>query len=119
MGTRGMQIIFGIGLFLLILFIAMGTVLPELNRHTYEGIVTEKYQETHAMTTGKTQFIELKTKDGIKKIENSDILLHYKMNSRDLQKDIKEGKPTRVKTIGFNIPSLGLYPNLYDVEQSE
>lgn len=38
---RVMQVIFAFGMILLILFIGMGTVIPELNRHTYEGIIVE------------------------------------------------------------------------------
>ena len=45
---RVMQVIFAFGIILLILFIGMGTVIPELNRHTYEGVVVEKYRENHA-----------------------------------------------------------------------
>lgn len=81
-----MQVIFAFGMILLILFIGMGTVIPELNRHTYEGIIVEKYREDHGMTTGTTQFIELRQGDRTIKIENSDILLHGKWDSLAVQK---------------------------------
>ncbi|REH89226.1 hypothetical protein DOS58_07000, partial [Staphylococcus felis] len=69
------------------------------------------------LTTGKTQFVELKSGNDTIKIENSDILLRNKFDSHHLQKEIKEGQKARIYTIGFNIPSIGLYPNLYKIEQ--
>ncbi|WP_322214908.1 hypothetical protein P3U36_01725 [Staphylococcus pseudintermedius] len=114
---RVMQVIFAFGMILLILFIGMGTVIPELNRHTYEGIIVEKYREDHGMTTGATQFIELRQGDRTIKIENSDILLHGKWDSLAVQKDIREGEKATVHTIGFDVPSLRIYPNLYQIEQ--
>ncbi|EJF1329327.1 hypothetical protein LHE35_000909 [Staphylococcus pseudintermedius] len=114
---RVMQVIFAFGMILLILFIGMGTVIPELNRHMYEGIIVEKYREDHGMTTGTTQFIELRQGDRTIKIENSDILLHGKWDSLAVQKDIREGEKATVHTIGFDVPSLRIYPNLYQIEQ--
>ncbi|EGQ2974960.1 hypothetical protein EAF12_01115 [Staphylococcus pseudintermedius] len=114
---RVMQVIFAFGMILLILFIGMGTVIPELNRHTYEGIIVEKYREDHGMKTGTTQFIELRQGDRTIKIENSDILLHGKWDSLAVQKDIREGEKATVHTIGFDVPSLRIYPNLYQIEQ--
>ncbi|EJD5700661.1 hypothetical protein M2L44_001720 [Staphylococcus pseudintermedius] len=114
---RVMQVIFAFGMILLILFIGMGTVIPELNRHTYEGIIVEKYREDHGMTTVTTQFIELRQGDRTIKIENSDILLHGKWDSLAVQKDIREGEKATVHTIGFDVPSLRIYPNLYQIEQ--
>ncbi|WP_086427984.1 hypothetical protein [Staphylococcus cornubiensis] len=115
--NRMMRILFIIGLILLVLFIGMGTVIPELNRHTYKGIVVEKYREDHGMTTGTTQFIELKQGDRTIKIENSDILLHGKWDSQAKQKEIREGEVATVYTIGFDFPSIGMHPNLYKIEQ--
>ncbi|MEJ7541514.1 hypothetical protein [Staphylococcus intermedius] len=115
--NRVMQFIFILGMVLLVLFIGMGTVIPELNRHKYEGVIVEKYRENHGMTTGTTQFIELKQGDRTIKIENSDILLHGKWNSLAVQKDIREDEHATVYTIGFDVPSLGIHPNLYRIEQ--
>ncbi|WP_238658981.1 hypothetical protein [Staphylococcus felis] len=116
-GSRMMNFIFIIAFIILILFISMGTILPELNRQTYEGTIVQKYKENHLLTTGKTQFVELKSGNDTIKIENSDILLRNKFDSHHLQKEIKEGQKARIYTIGFNIPSIGLYPNLYKIEQ--
>lgn len=69
------------------------------------------------MTTGTTQFIELRQGDRTIKIENSDILLHGKWDSLAVQKDIREGEKATVHTIGFDVPSLRIYPNLYQIEQ--
>lgn len=117
LGKYTMRLIFIVALIVGILFIGMATLIPELNRHTYEGVVVEKYRENHNLTSGTTQFIELKQGDQTIKIENNDILLHWKWNSKALQKEIQEGKKIKVYTIGFDVPSLGLHPNLYRFEQ--
>lgn len=117
LGSRIMKIIFVCGFVLLILFIGLGTFIPELNRHTYEGKVIQKYAENHSVTTGKTYYIELQQGKQLVKIENGDILLRQKFNSRDIQQHIKEGQSVKVHTIGFYLPQWGLYPNLTHIEQ--
>lgn len=115
--SRVMNILFICGFIVLILFVGLGTFIPELNRHTYEGKVVQKYAENHSVTTGKTYYIEVKQGDQIIKIENGDILLRQKFDSRDIQDQIKEGQQIKVDTIGFYLPRWGFYPNLTHVEQ--
>lgn len=116
LGSKVMNVIFIIAFILLIAFIGMGTFIPELNRHTYEGQVVQKYAENHSVTTGRTYFIELKKDQKTTKIENADILLRQKFDSSEIQNEIKEGQYVKVETIGFNLPQLGLYPNLTHIE---
>ncbi|QDX01619.1 hypothetical protein DWB90_01820 [Staphylococcus chromogenes] len=117
LGHKVMNTIFIIAFILLILFIGMGTVIPELNRQTYEGKIVQKYAENHSVTTGKTYFIEVQQGNKTIKIENADILLRQKFDSEDIQKEIKEGQTAKIETIGFNAPQWGLYPNLTHIEQ--
>lgn len=117
LGHRVMNTIFIIAFILLLLFIGMGTVIPELNRQTYEGKIVQKYAENHSVTTGKTYFIEVQQGNKTVKIENADILLRQKFDSEDIQKEIKEGQTAKIETIGFNSPQWGLYPNLIHIEQ--
>lgn len=116
-GNNKMKLIFIVVLIIGILFIGMGTFIPELNRQTYKGVVVEKYREHHDLTTGTTQWIVLKQGDRTIKIENNDILLHGKWDSKAIQKEIREGQQATVHTIGFDLPSIGLHPNLYQIEQ--
>lgn len=117
-GKKTLQIIFVGALILLILFIGMGTVIPEFNRHTYKGVVVEKYKENHSFSTGKTQFIELEDKQhNTVKIENTDILLRGKFDSKAKQQSIQEGKEATVYTIGFDLPQFGIHPNSYKIDQ--
>ncbi|WP_241955791.1 hypothetical protein [Staphylococcus chromogenes] len=117
LGHRVMNTIFIIAFILLLLFIGMGTVIPELNRQTYEGKIVQKYAENHSVTTGKTYFIEVQQGNKTVKIENADILLRQKFDSEDIQKGIKEGQTAKIETIGFNAPQWELYPNLTHIEQ--
>lgn len=101
LGSRVMNIIFICGFILIILFVGLGTFIPELNRHTYEGKVVQKYAENHSVTTGKTYYIELK--QGIKLLKLKMVIYYYvkKFDSRDIQNQIKEGQQIKVDTIGF------------------
>ncbi len=116
-GPKVMKIIFVTVFILAVLFIGMATVIPELNHKTYQGIVVEKYKENHGLTTGTSRFIVLKHGKETIKIQNDDILLHGKFNSQSIQEDIIEGKKAEIKTIGFNFPRIGFYPNLYQIKQ--
>ena len=117
LGNRVMHFIFICGFILIVIFIGLGTFIPELNRQTYEGKIVQKYGENHSVTTGKTYFIEVQQGNKTVKIENADILLHQKFDSEDIHKEIKEGQTAKIDTIGFNAPKWGLYPNLTHIEQ--
>ncbi|MGV3041964.1 hypothetical protein [Staphylococcus rostri] len=96
----------------------MATVIPEMNRHIYEGKIVEKYHENNGLTTGTTRYIVVQHGRDKTTIENSDILLHAKFDSRDIHDNLREGQNVKVYTIGFDLPKYGMYPNLYRVEQS-
>ncbi|UXR69434.1 MULTISPECIES: hypothetical protein [unclassified Staphylococcus] len=115
-GTHVMKIIFAISGIILVLFLAMGTIIPELNRHVYEGKIVEKYAKNHTMTTGTTRYIVIQQGQTKTTIENNDILLHGKFNSKDIQQSLREGQKVKVYTIGFDAPKFGMHPNLYHIE---
>ncbi|QLK86793.1 hypothetical protein [Staphylococcus sp. 17KM0847] len=116
LGHRIMTCFFIVGAVVAILFISMATIIPELNRHVYEGEIIEKYHENHTFTTGTVRYIVVKNQETTITIENSDILLHGKLNSKAIHKDLREGQHVKVYTIGFDSPSWGMYPNLYRIE---
>ncbi|MDO5376243.1 MAG: hypothetical protein Q4F01_08690 [Staphylococcus rostri] len=109
---------FILGAISFVVFLAMATVIPEMNRHVYEGKIVEKYHENNGLTTGTTRYIVVQHGRDKTTIENSDILLHAKFDSRDIHDNLREGQNVKVYTIGFDLPKYGMYPNLYRVEQS-
>ncbi|KIX91828.1 hypothetical protein TP70_00690 [Staphylococcus microti] len=119
LGSWTMTAFFVIGTIIFILFIAMATVIPEMNRHVYEGKIVEKYHKDDGISTGTTRYIVVKHDHGKTTIENSDILLHGKFNSRDIHDTLREGQTVKVYTIGFESPKFGFHPNLYRIEQSK
>ena len=119
LGSWAMTAFFIIGTIIFILFIAMATVIPEMNRHVYEGQIVEKYHKDDGLTTGTTRYIVVKHAGGKTTIENSDILLHGKFNSRDIHDTLREGQTVKVYTIGFDSEKFGFHPNLYRIEQSK
>ncbi|UXR78166.1 MULTISPECIES: hypothetical protein [unclassified Staphylococcus] len=116
LGQRMMRTIFVIFGLLLILFLALGTVIPELNRTVYKGEIIEKYTENHAMTTGTSHYIVVQHGQTKTTIENTDILLHAKFNSKDIHQSLREGQQVKVYTVGFDYPRFGIYPNLYRID---
>ncbi|WP_411907631.1 hypothetical protein QAO56_05575 [Staphylococcus aureus] len=50
-------------------------------------------------------------------IENSDLLFKKKFDSADIQARLKVGDKVEVKTIGYRIHFLNLYPVLYEVKK--
>lgn len=117
LGQHLMHTIFVIGGILLILFLALGTVIPELNRTVYEGKIIEKYTKNHAMTTGTSHYIVVQHGQTKTTIENTDILLHAKFNSKDIHQSLREGQKVKVYTVGFDFPQFGLHPNLYRINK--
>ncbi|HCZ8264839.1 TPA: hypothetical protein O4B90_001667, partial [Staphylococcus aureus] len=50
-------------------------------------------------------------------IENSDLLFKKKFDSADIQARLKVGDKVKVKTIGYRIHFLNLYPVLYEAKK--
>ncbi|MCO4364391.1 hypothetical protein [Staphylococcus agnetis] len=84
--------------------------------HTQEfkGTITEKYNKR---TNEEDKFYIVLDDKTV--IENSDLLFKGKFDSADIQPKLKVGDKVTIKTVGFRIHILNLYPILYEFEEDE
>lgn len=82
------------------------------HKETFNGEITEKYNK-HDGDSDKF-FIVL---DDNKVIENSDLLFKGKFNSADIQAKLKVGDKVEVKTIGYRVHFLSMYPTMYEIKE--
>ena len=108
------KIFAGIIAFLILVGVGL-TVLPILqynHKETFNGEITEKYNKRDG--DSDKFFIVL---DDDKVIENSDLLFKGKFNSADIQAKLKVGDKVEVKTIGYRVHLLSMYPTMYEVKE--
>ncbi|MFV5767227.1 hypothetical protein [Mammaliicoccus sciuri] len=88
------------------------TVKQYNHKQTFEGKITEKYNKR----SGDIDkfYIVL---DNEKVIENTDLLFRRKFNSADVQAKLKIGDKVEVKTIGYRVHLLNMYPIMYEVKE--
>ncbi|RIN77825.1 hypothetical protein [Staphylococcus simulans] len=82
------------------------------NKQTYTGTITDKYNKRSDETD--LFYIVL---DDERVIENRDALFVGKFDSADIQARMKVGTKVKVKTMGYRVHFLNMYPNLYEVEE--
>lgn len=84
--------------------------------HTQEfkGTITEKYNKR---TYKQDKFYIVLDDKTV--VENSDLLFKGKFDSADMQAKLKTGDKVKIKTIGYRIHILNLYPTLYEYEEDE
>lgn len=90
------------------------TITQYNNKQTFEGKITEKYNKR----SGDTDkfYIVL---DNDKVIENTDLLFKGKFNSADVQAKLKVGDKVEVKTIGYRVHLLNMYPIMYEIKEEK
>ena len=109
------KIFAGIIAFLILVGVGLLIVLPILqynHKETFNGEITEKYNKRDG--DSDKFFIVL---DDNKVIENSDLLFKGKFNSADIQAKLKVGDKVEVKTIGYRVHLLSMYPTMYEVKE--
>ncbi|MBE5673741.1 hypothetical protein HU219_07435 [Staphylococcus sp. SS35] len=110
--TVGILSLFGIFALLLVITLPIYTVASYQHKETYQGTITDKYNKRQDKED--KFYIVL---DNKQVIENSDLLFKKKFDSADIQARLKVGDKVEVKTIGYRIHLLNLYPVLYEVKK--
>ncbi|HCT3168471.1 TPA: hypothetical protein OTS56_002667 [Staphylococcus aureus] len=108
----GTKTLFGIGVLLLVLIAPIYTVASYQHKELHQGTITDKYNKRQDKED--KFYIVL---DNKQVIENSDLLFKKKFDSADIQARLKVGDKVEVKTIGYRIHFLNLYPVLYEVKK--
>ncbi|WAW11884.1 hypothetical protein [Staphylococcus phage SAP6] len=107
----GILSLFGIITLLLVITLPIYTIVSYQHKEVHQGTITDKYNKRQ--DDADKFYIVV---DNKKVIENSDLLFKKKFDSADIQARLKVGDKVEVKTIGYRIHILNLYPVLYDVE---
>ncbi|HDB7696866.1 phage protein [Staphylococcus aureus] len=110
--TVGILSLFGIFALLLVITLPIYTVASYQHKETHQGTITDKYNKRQDKED--KFYIVL---DNKQVIENSDLLFKGKFDSADVQARLKIGDKVEVKTIGYRIHFLNLYPVLYEVKK--
>ncbi|AKU42985.1 TPA: hypothetical protein ACG3ND_000605 [Staphylococcus aureus] len=97
---------------ILVIVPAIYTVASYQHKETHQGTITDKYNKRQDKED--KFYIVL---DNKQVIENSDLLFKKKFDSADIQARLKVGDKVEVKTIGYRIHFLNLYPVLYEVKK--
>ncbi|OLN72884.1 hypothetical protein APW92_13395, partial [Staphylococcus aureus] len=108
----GVLSLFGIFALLLVVTLPIYTVASYQHKETHQGTITDKYNKRQDKED--KFYIVL---DNKQVIENSDLLFKKKFDSADIQARLKVGDKVEVKTIGYRIHFLNLYPVLYEVKK--
>ncbi|HDP1958220.1 TPA: hypothetical protein P6G26_001933 [Staphylococcus aureus] len=108
----GILSLFGIFALLLVVAFPIYTVASYQHKETHQGTITDKYNKRQDKED--KFYIVL---DDKQVIENSDLLFKKKFDSADVQASLKIGDKVKVKTIGYRIHFLNLYPVLYEVKK--
>lgn len=82
------------------------------HKETFNGEITEKYNKRDG--DSDKFYIVL---DDNKVIENSDLLFKGKFDSADVQARLKVGDKVEVKTIGYRVHFLSMYPTMYEIKE--
>ncbi|HDH6569924.1 TPA: hypothetical protein PI894_001521 [Staphylococcus aureus] len=88
------------------------TVASYQNKEVHQGTITDKYNKRQDKED--KFYIVL---DDKQVIENSDLFFKGKFDSADIQARLKIGDKVKIKTIGYRIHFLNLYPVLYEVKK--
>ncbi|EOD3919713.1 TPA: hypothetical protein PIX32_001832 [Staphylococcus aureus] len=110
--TVGILSLFGIFALLLVITLPIYTVASYQHKELHQGTITDKYNKRQDKED--KFYIVL---DNKQVIENSDLLFKKKFDSADMQARLKIGDKVEVKTIGYRIHFLNLYPVLYEVKK--
>ncbi|HDA0288848.1 TPA: hypothetical protein PQ062_001504 [Staphylococcus aureus] len=108
----GILRLFGVIALMLVVISPIYTVASYQNKEVHQGTITDKYNKRQDKED--KFYIVL---DNKQVIENSDLLFKKKFDSADIQARLKVGDKVEVKTIGYRIHSLNLYPVLYEVKK--
>ncbi|HCY0300399.1 TPA: hypothetical protein O6196_000710 [Staphylococcus aureus] len=108
----GILSLFGIFALLLVITLPIYTVASYQHKELHQGTITDKYNKRQDKED--KFYIVL---DNKQVIENSDLLFKKKFDSADIQARLKVGDKVEVKTIGYRIYFLNLYPVLYEVKK--
>ncbi|HHU6746923.1 TPA: hypothetical protein ACUI22_000523 [Staphylococcus aureus] len=108
----GILSLFGIFALLLVITLPIYTVASYQHKEVHQGTITDKYNKKQ--NDEDKFYIVL---DNKQVIENSDLLFKKKFDSADIQARLKIGDKVKVKTIGYRIHFLNLYPVLYEVKK--
>ncbi|HCV8573465.1 TPA: hypothetical protein OWU38_002169 [Staphylococcus aureus] len=110
--TVGILSLFGIFALLLVITLPIYTAASYQHKETHQGTITDKYNKRQDKED--KFYIVL---DNKQVIENSDLLFKKKFDSADIQARLKVGDKVEVKTIGYRMHFLNLYPVLYEVKK--
>ncbi|EOB8526426.1 hypothetical protein ACIXRP_000545 [Staphylococcus aureus] len=110
--TVGILSLFGITALLLVITLPIYTVASYQHKETHQGTITDKYNKRQDKED--KFYIVL---DNKQVIENSDLFFKGKFDSADMQARLKVGDKVEVKTIGYRIHFLNLYPVLYEAKK--
>ncbi|MFB2305440.1 hypothetical protein ACEY4D_10520 [Staphylococcus aureus] len=108
----GILRLFGVIALMLVVISPIYTVASYQNKEVHQGTITDKYNKRQDKED--KFYIVL---DNKQVIENSDLLFKKKFDSADIQARLKVGDKVEVKTIGYRIHFLNLYPVLYEVKK--
>ncbi|HDE3539215.1 TPA: hypothetical protein PDI93_002632 [Staphylococcus aureus] len=108
----GILRLFGVIALMLVVISPIYTVASYQHKEVHQGTITDKYNKRQDKED--KFYIVL---DNKQVIENSDLLFKKKFDSADIQARLKIGDKVEVKTIGYRIHFLNLYPVLYEVKK--
>ncbi|HFV7760028.1 TPA: hypothetical protein ACH97N_000799 [Staphylococcus aureus] len=108
----GILRLFGVIALMLVVISPIYTVASYQHKEVHQGTITDKYNKRQDKED--KFYIVLNNKQVI---ENSDLLFKKKFDSADIQARLKVGDKVEVKTIGYRIHFLNLYPVLYEVKK--
>ncbi|HCW7652618.1 TPA: hypothetical protein OYF32_001807 [Staphylococcus aureus] len=108
----GILRLFGVIALMLVVISPIYTVASYQHKEVHQGTSTDKYNKRQDKED--KFYIVL---DNKQVIENSDLLFKKKFDSADIQARLKVGDKVEVKTIGYRIHFLNLYPVLYEVKK--
>ncbi|HCT8676185.1 TPA: hypothetical protein OUA28_001963 [Staphylococcus aureus] len=110
----GILRLFGVIALMLVVISPIYTVASYQHKEVHQGTITDKYNKRQDKED--KFYIVL---DNKQVIENSDLLFKKKFDSADIQARLKVGDKVEVKTIGYRIHFLNLYPVLYEVKKAD
>ncbi|HEI1215080.1 TPA: hypothetical protein SIH20_000418 [Staphylococcus aureus] len=108
----GILRLFGVIALMLVVISPIYTVASYQHKEVHQGTITDKYNKRQDKED--KFYIVL---DNKQVIENSDLLFKKNFDSADIQARLKVGDKVEVKTIGYRIHFLNLYPVLYEVKK--
>lgn len=108
LGCIGLIVIIAIALF-------VTPIIVQYNhKQEFTGEITDKYNKRDGDSDKFYVVLDDKTI-----VQNSDLLFKGRFNSADVQAQLKVGDKVKIKTIGYRIQILSMYPQMYDVKQME